>query len=113
MGVITFQDLTFGIPEAEYDIETLKNSFFETENWKRVHSDQLLPLIIGRKGSGKSAIAQRLEIENQDKGNFISLTPSAIRHVELRELLSLLISKNVSWQYIYSKVWISQSKFIF
>ena len=97
----------FGQPEAEHDLVALQNAFYEGEGWRRVISDHCLPFVVGRKGAGKSAIAARLEIEAKGKGDcdFLRIVPAEFRHVEIRTRLAQLVNKNVSWQYIYGRVW--------
>jgi hypothetical protein len=67
-----------------------------------------MPFVVGRKGSGKSAIAARLQI-TASKGEtnccFLRFVPADFRHVEVRDLLACLVNKGTSWQYIYRKVW--------
>lgn len=104
---ILLPGVDFGQPEAEHDLVALKNAFYEGEGWRRVISNHRLPFVVGRKGAGKSAIAARLEIEA--KGNvdcdFLRIVPAEFRHVEIRTRLAQLVNKNVSWQYIYGRVW--------
>jgi hypothetical protein len=101
-----FFEINFGRPEAEFDKEAINNAFFETEIWEKINRDHYsMPLIIGRKGAGKSAIALKLVINSEENKNYICLIPRDFRHVELRQLLSELISSDVTWQYIYRKVW--------
>lgn len=66
-----------------------------------------MPFVVGRKGSGKSAIAARLDLVVREKGDccFIRFVPADFRHVEIRDLLSCLVNKTTSWQYLYRKVW--------
>ena len=99
--------IDFGQPEAEHDHHALEKSFYEAESWKRISENGGIPFIIGRKGAGKSAIATRFEILAKQKNNccFIRFVPSDFRHVEIRDLLSNLVNKTTSWQYIYRKVW--------
>jgi hypothetical protein len=104
---ISLSEVDFGQPEAEHDSVAIQSSFYETENWKTISSDRGMPFVVGRKGSGKSAIAARLEIIAKQKGNccFLRIVPADFRHVEIRDLLACLVNKNASWQYIYRKVW--------
>ena len=97
----------FGHPEAEHDLVALRNSFYESEGWRRVDSAHRLPFLVGRKGSGKSALATHMEMQAEHKPDcsFLRIVPSDFRHVEIRSLLSCLVSTSTSWQYIYSRVW--------
>ena len=102
-----FGTIDFGHPEAEHDLIALRNSFYQSEGWRRVTSARRLPFLIGRKGAGKSALATRLEIEaEQTQGcYFLRIVPDEFRHVEIRSLLSLLVNTSTTWQYIYGRVW--------
>ena len=103
----SLSEIDFGQPEAEHDSVGIHQSFYEAESWKTIASDRGIPFVVGRKGSGKSAIAARLEIIAKQKGNccFLRIVPANFRHVEIRDLLACLVNKNASWQYIYRKVW--------
>jgi hypothetical protein len=103
---ISLSEVDFGHPEAEHDSVAIHQSFYEAESWKIIASDRGMPFVVGRKGSGKSAIAARLEIIAKQKGNccFLRIVPAHFRHVEIRDLLACLVNKNASWQYIYRKV---------
>lgn len=99
--------VNFGQPEAEHDLAALQDSFYEADSWKAITASRGTPFVIGRKGSGKSAVAARLEIlAKQNPGCCcIRFVPANFRHVEIRDLLAALVNKNTSWQYIYRKVW--------
>ena len=107
MNATALPNIDFGQPEAEHDHLALEKSFYEAASWKRISSNNGMPFVIGRKGSGKSAIAARFEIlARQDQHCcFIRFVPRDFRHVEIRDLLGNLVSKTTSWQYIYRKVW--------
>lgn len=104
---ILLSTVEFGQPEAEHDYKALRHSFYESQGWRRVSSARQLPFLVGRKGSGKSAVSTRLEIESENDSNcgYFRIVPEDFRHVEIRELLSTLVNSSTSWQYIYSKVW--------
>lgn len=107
MGNYSLSQIDFGQPEAEHDALAIQRSFYEAEGWKTVSSSYAVPFVVGRKGSGKSAIAARLEfLARQGPGRcFLRIVPANFRHVEVRDLLACLVNKNTSWQYIYRKVW--------
>ena len=100
-------EIDFGQPEAEHDAIAIERSFYEADSWKTIVSGRGMPFIVGRKGSGKSAIAARLAFIARQKSNctFLRIVPSDFRHVEIRDLLACLVNKSTSWQYIYKKVW--------
>ncbi len=100
-------EIDFGQPEAEHDALAIQQSFYEAEGCKIVAAGRGMPFVVGRKGSGKSAIAARLEFIAKQRGSccFLRIVPANFRHVEIRDLLACLVNKNTSWQYIYRKVW--------
>jgi hypothetical protein len=105
---ISISEVDFGQPEAEHDANALDKSFYEAESWKLIAAAGGMPFVVGRKGSGKSAIAARLQItakKGETPSCFIRFVPADFRHVEVRDLLACLVNKGSSWQYIYRKVW--------
>ena len=100
-------EVNFGQPEAEHDSQAIATAFYEAQSWKTIAAGAERPFVVGRKGSGKSAIAARLEfiIRERSDSCFVRIVPSSFRHVEIRDLLGCLVNKNASWQYIYRKVW--------
>jgi hypothetical protein len=104
---IALSTIDFGHPEAEHDSLAIERSFYEAESWKAIVGGAEMPFVVGRKGSGKSAIAARLEFTAKQQGSwcFLRIVPANFRHVEVRDLLACLVNKNASWQYIYRKVW--------
>ena len=104
---ILLETVDFGHPEAEHDISALRDAFYESEGWRRISTARRLPFLVGRKGSGKSALATKLEIDAEGSSDcfFIRIVPDDFRHVEIRGLLSNLVTASTTWQYIYGKVW--------
>ena len=105
---IPLYEVDFGQPEAEHDALSIERSFYEAESWKLAVKPGGMPFVVGRKGSGKSAIAARLQYitsQGATKACFIRFVPADFRHVEIRDLLACLVSKTTSWQYVYRKVW--------
>lgn len=104
---IRLSEIDFGHPEAEHDGLAIERSFYEAESWKAIASSRGMPFVVGRKGSGKSAIAARMEFVARQRGYccFLRIVPADFRHVEVRDLLACLVNTNASWQYIYRKVW--------
>ena len=105
---IPLNEVDFGQPEAEHDALSIERSFYEADGWKLASKPGGMPFVVGRKGSGKSAIAARLQYltsQEPTKACFIRFVPADFRHVEIRDLLACLVNKTTSWQYIYRKVW--------
>jgi hypothetical protein len=103
----SLSQIDFGHPEAEHDNQAIEQSFYEAESWKAITTGRGVPFVVGRKGSGKSAIAARLQYTSRQNSGccFLRIIPASFRHVEIRDLLACLVNKNTSWQYIYRKVW--------
>lgn len=107
MAKIGIAAINFGEAEAEVDRRCIEQAFYTTGAWQMLQRAEQLPFVVGRKGAGKSAIVMRFMIEAESSGteHVFSVIPSGSRHVEVRKLLSELVSDGASWQYIYSKVW--------
>lgn len=97
-----------GDPAAENEQDDLKAYFVETEEFKQ-SLDGDVQLIVGRKGSGKSAIF--LQVRDRirvDKSNIVvDLNPQGYQLIKLKELLLQLGSLGVRqefvtafWQYV-------------
>ncbi|ADD45562.1 P-loop ATPase, Sll1717 family [Stackebrandtia nassauensis] len=99
--------LSFGYEDAERDIAggLLRASFIETLAYDAAVSGRKM-LIIGRKGSGKSAICMRIAAERQDANDAILITPddalgSEIRRFELQGLTGDT-AKSLAWRYMFA-----------
>lgn len=99
--------LNFGFPEAEDDELCLTHSFYETNIWNQINSKHPPICIIGRKGSGKSALITRLLLEKKDEIHTIKIHPSEMQHIEIHSLLSKIDKSDgdVEWKYIYEIIW--------
>ncbi len=99
-------DLYFGHDDAEMDIAEgglLRDGFLTTEAYlaaKRARKH----LIIGRKGSGKSAICRTLAAETSDELKTLLVTPDEISADELRRFQLQGITpekaKDLVWRYV-------------
>lgn len=97
-----------GDAAAENEQERLKRYFLETEEFKRTLSGAA-NLVVGRKGSGKSAIfLQTRDRVRADKKNIVvDLNPEGYQLIKLKELLVELQSQGTRkefiaafWQYV-------------
>lgn len=101
---VTLQRLNFGYEDAERDIAggLLRASFIRTVAYDATVSGRKM-LIIGRKGSGKSAICMQLAASGTQR---IVLTPddavgTEIRRFELRGLTGDT-ARSLAWRYIFA-----------
>jgi energy-coupling factor transporter ATP-binding protein EcfA2 len=85
---MNFRDLNFGAPAAERDIGTgLSDYFVESETFHRVEKGEKL-IILGNRGSGKSAIFKVLATRARLKGQgVIELSPEDYSYEMLRTVL--------------------------
>lgn len=100
-----------GDPAAENEQEDLREYFLETEEFKRT-LDNTANIVIGRKGSGKTAIfLQVRDRVRADKRNIvIDLNPEGYQLLKLKEFMQELQSQGLRkefiaafWQYV---VWL-------
>jgi hypothetical protein len=99
--------LYFGRDDAEHDLTDglLRKGFLTTEAYEEALSGRKT-LVIGRKGSGKSAICVRLTMDGVRHGATILITPddaagSEIRRFELQGLTNET-AKSVVWRYVFA-----------
>jgi len=99
--------LYFGRDDAEHDLTDglLREGFLSTEAYQEALSGRKT-LIIGRKGSGKSAICVRLTMDGVRRGATTLITPddaagSEIRRFELQGLTNET-AKSVVWRYVFA-----------
>ncbi len=100
---LTIQDL-FGYEDAESEpIERLKEYYLKSPTYKRVTSDLPLRIIVGHKGTGKSALIKMASSEEIDKGNL----PILIKPDDIAELGSSdenFLLKIKQWKYGLTKI---------
>src|SRR5712691_672998 len=99
--------LYFGRDDAEHDLTDglLREGFLATEAYEEALSGRKT-LVIGRKGSGKSAICVRLAMGGIRRGATVLITPddaagSEIRRFELQGLTNET-AKAVVWRYVFA-----------
>jgi hypothetical protein len=96
-------ELYFGRDDAESDITSglLREGFLPTLAYKAAMSGQKT-LVIGRKGSGKSAICRRLALDS----GLSLITPDDAAGDELRRFelqgLTLQTAKSLVWRYVFA-----------
>jgi len=106
---MTVQNLYFGKDDAETDFTSsglLQGSFLKTAIYEQIRS-RYKSLVIGRKGSGKSALCLMLkqELSLEDQTYICVVTPDAISADEIRRFqmdgVKPQQSKKLIWKYIF------------
>ncbi|MBW4670294.1 MAG: ATP-binding protein [Cyanomargarita calcarea GSE-NOS-MK-12-04C] len=106
---MTIQSLYFGKDDAETDFKgsgLLQGSFLKTTIYEDIKSRKK-SLVIGRKGSGKSALCLMLkkELSLEEKTYVCLVTPDAISADEIRQFQMSGVneqqSKKLIWKYIF------------
>ncbi|WP_285607040.1 P-loop ATPase, Sll1717 family [Actinokineospora globicatena] len=111
MGLVEQVDIVtplyFGRDDAEHDIADglLRQGFLHTTAFAEALSGRK-SLIIGRKGSGKSAICMRLAIGDLTDGHTRLITPDNAAGDELRRFelagLTSAAAKSLLWRYVFA-----------
>jgi hypothetical protein len=101
---IDLKDLNFGVPAAERDNDLL-SCFVSTETYNNL-SKGTKSIILGNRGTGKSALFRKIADEEKSRGNIvISLAPEEYSY----ELLSLTLKKETEGSWLkhgaYSAAW--------
>lgn len=100
---------------AEQDTNMLDNAFWESSDYKSLLESYDRPIIVGRRGTGKSALAYRLSKywSNKPKTAIIKISPEEEQVIGLREIfeqfgdkyLHIKAGTKMAWRYaIYMEV---------
>lgn len=100
---------------AEQDTNMLDNAFWESSDYKSLLESYDRPIIVGRRGTGKSALAYRLSkyCSNKPKTAIIKISPEEEQVIGLREIfeqfgdkyLHIKAGTKMAWRYaIYMEV---------
>ncbi|WP_424185298.1 P-loop ATPase, Sll1717 family [Actinokineospora sp. G85] len=106
-GVDVVRPLFFGRDDAEHDMADglLRAGFLETMAFAEVLSGRK-NLVIGRKGSGKSAICMRLTVRDTARWEPCLITPDDAAGAELRRFelagLTAPAAKALLWRYVFA-----------
>ncbi len=94
---------------AEYDHEMLDRAFYETPEYRSLIEEHTRHVVVGRRGTGKSALFYRLQRHwlTANKTTVIELTPSETDVIGLRPFVShfgekasyLRAACTIAWQY--------------
>ena len=88
---LTFDDLTiqalFGFEDAESESPSrLKEYFLKKDTYERVTAELPMRILVGHKGTGKSALFRVAKMEDEDKGNLpILIKPDDIAELGLEQ----------------------------
>ena len=100
---------------AEQDITMLKSAFWETSDYKSLLETYDRPIIVGRRGTGKSAIAHKLSTHwsSKPKIQILKISPEEEQIIGLRDIFDLFGEKylhikagtKMAWRYaIYMEI---------
>ncbi|HSX89121.1 MAG TPA: ATP-binding protein, partial [Pseudomonas sp.] len=100
---------------AENDEEMLNNAFLETQDYKTLLSSNDRCIIVGRRGTGKSALVYKLnsELKTRQNNYVIKITPEEDQIMGLRDIASLFgdtfnlirAGAKIAWRYtLYMEV---------
>ncbi|SMY37497.1 P-loop ATPase, Sll1717 family [Photobacterium andalusiense] len=100
---------------AEHDVNMLENSFWQTTEYKSLLESYDRCIIVGRRGTGKSALVHMLSKhwENRQKTQVLVITPVEEQIIGLRDVLKLFgdnylhikAGSKLAWRYaIYMEV---------
>lgn len=80
---------------AEADGEMLEGAFYESPDYRTLLESRRTPIVVGRRGTGKSAIAYKLKkyFSGQDKTKVVSISPEEDQVIGIRPLLALFGDK--------------------
>lgn len=100
---------------AEQDTKMLDNAFWESSDYKSLLESNDRPIVVGRRGTGKSALAYRLSKywSNKPKTQIIKISPEEEQVIGLREIfeqfgekyLHIKAGTKMAWRYaIYMEI---------
>lgn len=95
-----------GFASAEDDLSFLKTCFVETDEYRALKDQEdLRQIVLGRTGSGKSALFERLKMDEPDR--VISLEPHdlALTHISNSTIIRYLSSLQVNLDPFYKLLW--------
>ena len=97
---------TIGAASAEDDTEFLKTCFVETGNYENLKDQQnIRQIVLGRTGSGKSALFERLK--HEEKERVISIEPDnlALNYVSNSSMIKYFSDLGVNLDPFYKLLW--------
>lgn len=99
------QQLSFGDPTAENEMETLGTYYMQTDHYRRALNGEV-NLVVGRKGSGKTALFLQLRDRiRADKRNImVDLKPDGYQLIKLKEDLLTALTEGAR-QHLLTAFW--------
>jgi hypothetical protein len=106
--ITSLQKLDFGSSSAENEMRTLQAYYLKTDAYNRALRGEV-QLVVGRKGSGKSAIFLQIRDKERSKGKNIvlDLKPEGYKLIKFKELILSYLQEgtlhhtiNAFWEYI-------------
>jgi hypothetical protein len=106
--ITTLQRLDFGSSSAENEMRTLQSYYLRTDAFNRAFRGEV-QLVVGRKGSGKSAIFLQIRDKERSKGNnvVLDLKPEGYKLIKFKELILSYLQEGTFhhtiiafWEYI-------------
>ncbi len=99
---------TIGAASAEDDGEFLEDCFVKTESYEVLESkEDIRQIVLGRTGSGKSALFEYLKLEYEDRDRVISIEPSelALTYVSNSTVIKYFSDLGVNLDPFYKLLW--------
>jgi len=103
---IILRNSEIGATDAEYDDEFLFTCFVDNPAYSIVtdlHSTK--SLLVGRTGSGKTAILRKIEQSNADRCSYISLPEMALSYVTNSDYINFLLQLNIDLDLFFIALW--------
>ena len=103
---IIVRNSEIGATDAEYDDAFLFTCFVDNPAYSVVTDlDNNKTLLVGRTGSGKTAILRKIEASNADRCSYISLPDMAISYVTNSDYINFLIQLNIDLELFFVALW--------
>lgn len=95
-----------GATDAEYDDAFLFSCFIDNPAYSAITDlDNNKTLLVGRTGSGKTAILRKIEQSNNDRCSYISLPEMALSYVTNSDHINFLLQLNIDLELFFIALW--------
>ena len=103
---IILRNSDIGATDAEYDDDFLFTCFIDNPAYSIVtDSHSTKSLLVGRTGSGKTAILRKIEQSNPDRCSYISLPEMALSYVTNSDNINFLLQLNIDLDLFFIALW--------